>query len=52
MKPKIKEAKRLRRMCKECEKMFVPLGKYSRYCDNCLDKRKKKSLKKRNIPRK
>ena len=39
--------KRLRRMCRRCDKMFTPLGKYSRFCDSCIEKRKKDSFKKR-----
>ena len=45
--PKKTEARRLRRMCRGCEKMFTPLGKYSRFCDICIDKRKKESFKRR-----
>jgi len=25
----------LRRMCKKCEKMFTPEGKFCKICDNC-----------------
>lgn len=32
---------RLKRLCKRCEKKFVPTGKFCNYCDNCLIKRKR-----------
>ena len=28
----------LKRSCKGCKKMFFPKGKYTRFCDKCLDK--------------
>ena len=30
---------KLRRKCKDCEKMFVPNGKFQRYCERCMEKR-------------
>ncbi len=33
---------KLRRMCRGCDGMFHPNGKYSRYCDGCLSERKNK----------
>ena len=33
---------RLRRKCKRCGKMFTPTGKFSKLCNECLDKARKK----------
>ena len=35
VKGKAKHLQYLRRPCKRCNKMFVPTGKYQRYCENC-----------------
>jgi len=34
----MKVAKRFRRECFKCEKMFQPTGKYVRTCDECIKK--------------
>jgi len=39
---KVPRHKKLRRMCRGCDEMFHPLGKYSRFCDDCLEERKNK----------
>lgn len=31
----------MRRLCKDCEKMFMPTGKTSKLCEPCSAKRKK-----------
>lgn len=35
---RLKMMKRLKRICKRCEKKFVPSGTYVRYCDICAEK--------------
>jgi Zn finger protein HypA/HybF involved in hydrogenase expression len=46
-----KQVHRFRRMCKDCELMFLPVGKYAKYCPTCLTKRYKLRLSKR-LPKK
>ncbi len=38
--PMLKERTRprLKRPCRDCEKIFLPKGGFSRLCDECLDK--------------
>lgn len=34
----------LRRSCKHCDKMFVPSGKFCRYCEDCNKRRRNVKL--------
>ena len=38
---KINARKRLRRLCHDCGKKYSPSGKFTKFCDKCIIKRKK-----------
>lgn len=39
--------KGMRRPCKRCGDMFIPLGKFAKYCNDCCDKSMEKGRVKR-----
>ena len=38
-----------KRPCRDCDELYYPAGKHTRYCDDCLKKRLRFNWRKRSI---
>ncbi len=44
-------AERLKKLCKRCDKMYDPIGKFQKYCEPCKEELHKESvIKRKNKP--